>query len=69
MLKILRDDHWRQPHGWFVEQQQAGLPMSARPIASICCSPPDNVPLLTVALLQSWKELEHTIEIGLIKSS
>jgi hypothetical protein len=21
-----------------------GLPMSARPIASICCSPPDSVP-------------------------
>ncbi len=27
-----------------IQQQQLGWPMSARPMASICCSPPESVP-------------------------
>ena len=34
----------RQPERWFVEQQQFRPSISARAIASICCSPPDSVP-------------------------
>ena len=40
-----------------------GLPISARPIASICCSPPDSEPGdLRVALLQPREQLEHAVE-------
>ena len=38
------DEHRRQAHRRLVEQQQLGRPISARPTASICCSPPDRVP-------------------------
>ena len=31
-----------RPFGGLVEDQQAGLVISARPIASICCSPPES---------------------------
>ena len=34
----------RQAQRGLVEHQQAGRPISARAIASICCSPPDSVP-------------------------
>jgi len=32
----LRDDQRRSPSDGFIEQQYRGLPISARPIASIC---------------------------------
>jgi hypothetical protein len=40
----LLDEDRRQAKRRFVEEQHLGLVMMARPIASICCSPPDSVP-------------------------
>ena len=40
-----------------------GLPISARPIASICCSPPDSEPDdLGVTLRQAREQLEHPLD-------
>ena len=44
-LEDLTDELRGQSHGRFVQQQAAcGPDISARPMASICCSPPDMVP-------------------------
>ena len=37
------DDHRRKPLEGLVERQNAGLVINMRPIASICCSPSDNL--------------------------
>ena len=65
-VEDLLDDQRRQPHRRLVEQQQPGLPISARPIASICCSPPDSVPACCRIRSCSRGKLEHSLEIGLI---
>ena len=44
-------DERRQAEARLVEHQQAGLPISARPIASICRSPPESVPASCAAAL------------------
>ncbi len=41
-LLDLRDDHWREPSVGSSMTSRRGLSSSAREIASICCSPPDN---------------------------
>jgi len=43
-VEDLLDQDRREPHRWLVEQQQARLRIRPRPMASICCWPPDNVP-------------------------
>ena len=43
-LVELLDDERREAHRQLVEQQQCGVVVNARDMASICCSPPDNVP-------------------------
>ena len=41
-----------------------GFDMSARPIATICCSPPDSVPgELRAPLVQEREELVHAVEV------
>ena len=40
----LAHDHRREPERRLVEQQEPRAAMSARPSASICCSPPESVP-------------------------
>jgi hypothetical protein len=40
-LEHLLDDLRRQAHRGLVEQHHRGLAISARPIAHICCSPPE----------------------------
>jgi hypothetical protein len=45
----LADDDGRQAFERLVQQQQRGFSTSARPTASICCSPPDScVPRLVL---------------------
>ena len=42
-----------------------GRAISARPIAHICCSPPDMVPAFwSLALVQSREELEDVLHVG-----
>ncbi len=43
-LKDFLDQQRRKTHGGFIQQQDLGLHISARPTASICCSPPERVP-------------------------
>ena len=44
--------------------------MSARPIASICCSPPDSVPAFwLLALLEPREELEDALQVVAERSS
>ena len=40
-----------------------GSAMSARPIATICCSPPDNVPAFCLRLADPRERLEHLLPI------
>ncbi len=41
-----------------------GWPISARPIASICCSPPDSVPaMLLLAFGETRKQAEHVVAL------
>ena len=42
-LEDLLHHQRRQPHGRLVQQDHAGRAIMARPVASICCSPPDSV--------------------------
>src|SRR4051812_25671926 len=41
-----------------------GFAISARPIASICCSPPDIVPALALALLEPREQLVDALAVG-----
>jgi hypothetical protein len=52
-----------QALGGFIQDQQFGLVISARPIASICCSPPES--WLPKWWLRSarWEESEHALEV------
>ena len=42
----------------------AGCAISARPMASICCSPPDRVPPTCCALLQAREEVEDALHVA-----
>ncbi len=47
-----------------VEQQQLRRAISARPIATICCSPPDRVPACWLPLLQPREAREDPVQVG-----
>ena len=42
-IKDFLDKDWSQSHRRFIQTKVWHVDMSARPIASICCSPPDRV--------------------------
>ncbi len=43
MLQHLVSELGRKAEGWLVQQEELGRSMSARPMASICCWPPESV--------------------------
>ena len=60
--QVLHDDR-RQALERLVEQHSLGSRISARAIASICCSPPDrSVPRLVAALLEPREHLVDALE-------
>jgi hypothetical protein len=57
-------DDRRQAFERLVQQQQRGLSTSARPKASICCSPPESCSAqVAPALGQAREQLEHTLPV------
>ncbi len=57
------DNDGRETFGRFVQQEQpTDLPIRARAIASICCSPPESwLPRLSIRSLKEGKQIEQTI--------
>jgi hypothetical protein len=66
-VKICATTIGASPHGWFVEQQEAWLAhQGAADREHLLLATRQWARHLTVALLQPWKDFEHSIEIGLI---
>ena len=57
-------DRRRQAHRGFVQHEQPRREARPRPIASICCSPPDSVPASwRAALGQDREQREDALEL------
>ena len=55
----------RKAHGRLVEHDQRGRAMSARAMASICCSPPESVPASwSSPLLQDREQAVHVVQVA-----
>jgi len=57
------EDGGREAFGWLVHDEHGGCIMSARPMASICCSTRQRPGHLACPLRESREQLEHTLEL------
>ena len=65
-VEDLLHDQRRQAERRLVEQQEPRPAISARAIASICCSPPDSVPpRWPMRCFEAREQREHALEIAL----